>query len=133
MPVLNTLASLLGITFGTPRSDSITGSNGNDTIFALWGNDWVYGDAAPNAAVKTVDLGSASTWSAVSADKTSIALTGLKVSAVGGVFDAFKVGSVEALGILSPNDDPTKIYAREIDTFVDRRLRQRQAVRRRGQ
>ena len=112
---------------GVSRWDRISGSGlkageefgGKDTIVGLWGKDWIYGDGAPQTGTATVDFGNDATWSALSVDKTSFALVGMDVTATGGVFDHFMFGQVNALGILSPNDDPTKIYAHEIDTFVD--------------
>lgn len=116
----NWLNSLFGtVTIGTLGSDTINGTAGKDTIIGLWGKDWIYGDGKPQPGIAKVDFGSDATWKALSTDKTSFDLVGLEVKATGGVFDHFQSGQVNALGMLSPNDDVTKVWAHEIDTFVD--------------
>jgi Ca2+-binding RTX toxin-like protein len=120
MGILSIFESLFGtVTIGTLKPDTLNGAAGKDTILGLWGSDWIYGDGKPQPAVKAIDFGADSTWTALSSDKTKFNLTGMTVSATGGQFSHFQSGSVNALGVLSAHDDPTKLYAQEIDARVD--------------
>ncbi|MEH3038231.1 MAG: hypothetical protein PGN23_17320 [Sphingomonas adhaesiva] len=110
------LAALFGqLTIGTFKQDTITGSNGKDTIFALWGNDWVYGDKAPDAKTYNADFTADATWTNVSSTATSMALTGMTVTAQGGVLSRYNGAS-----ILSPSDGaPKEGWTKEIDAYND--------------
>ena len=69
-------------------------------------------------ATQSVDFNAASSWTALSADKTQLNLSGLKVTAEGGVLSRYYGASV-----LSPSDQAAiaagKTWVSEIDTFND--------------
>ncbi len=116
MGILASISTLFGqVTIGTPKSDGIAGTNGKDMIFSLWGNDWIYGDKAPAPAIYAADFTSDAVWANVSPTATSMSLTGLTVTATGGVLSRYYGASVT-----SPSDGaPKQGWTKEIDAYND--------------
>lgn len=116
MTILSVLASLLGqVTVGTLKSDTLTGGAGKNTIFGLWGNDWIYGDGAPKMAVKAIDFDTDAAWANVAPTATDMSFNGLKVTAEGGTLSRFLGASIS-----SPSDNqPGQGWTKEIDAYND--------------